>query len=46
MIWNATMELRWSKDRFWIKKYGSRILEQKWISDTGKVEWRTVPTEV
>ena len=38
-IWNPTMMLRWKM------LYFTKVLQQKWVSNLGKEEWRNVPEE-
>lgn len=45
MVFTATMELRWLIERFsdgsGMKKHS---LQQKWISNTGEIQWRSIPS--
>lgn len=47
--WVATNELRWrSFNKPWWRLTGKSelplVLEQKWMSDAGQIEWREPPT--
>lgn len=53
MIWTATNKLRWVikvKDEFHGMANGkpiietTKVLQQRWISNEGKEEWRDIPT--
>lgn len=39
-IWNPTMMLRWN-----IIDTDKKVLQQKWVSNFGKEEWRNIPEE-
>ena len=56
MTWELTNELRWLEKEVLsnvpsiggsavnIKKYKTTTLQQKWVRNTGEIEWRDVPT--
>lgn len=40
-VWRPTMELRWCFVDF-SYDYARDVLQQRWVSDSGKEEWRDV----
>ncbi len=40
-IWNPTVMFRWKIDEI----TSSKVLQQKWVSNLGKEEWRDIPEE-